>query len=178
MREVYYEESANPSNLGLQKVLYILYTVLMWVSIGASVFILYIMLFFGFDLLIILTVGSAIIFGIVKTKLYYCVDLIFVSGSTRIIKVQNFKKRKKIIVFEAKEVVQVGKITSQSFQKVSEMPNIKKIYATPNKDIEEGFYVQVLQNGQQHLIILECKETYLQYLVAETGRQVIEKDYK
>lgn len=178
MREVYYEESANPSNLKLQKILFIIYTILMWVSIGASIFIVYVMLFVGFDLTIILSVGSAILFGIIKTKFYYCVDLIYVSGSTRIIKVQNYKKRKKLIIFEAREVIQVGKITSESFEKVKAIPNIKVIYATPNKDIEEGFYVQVLQNGQQHLVILECKETYLQYLVAETGRQVIEKDYK
>lgn len=178
MNDVFYEESANPTNLKLQKVLYIIYTVLMWISIGASVFILYVMLFVGFDLTIILSVGSAILFGIIKTKFYYCVDLTYVNGSTRIIKVQNYKKRKKLIMFESNEVVQVGKITSESFEKVSAIANIKVIYATPNKDLTEGFYVQVLQNGQQHLVILECKETYLQYLVAKTGKQVVEKDYK
>ena len=104
--------------------------------------------------------------------------MIFVSGSTRVVKVINYKKRKKIIIFEAKDVIQVGKITSESFAKVYATPNIKKLYATPNRYLENGFYVYLKQDGQDYVVIFECKETYLQHLVAFTGRQVIEKDYK
>ena len=68
-------------------------------------------------------------------------------------------------------------IDSDYFKMISDR-DIKTKDVKSIEDIEEGFYVQVLQNGQQHLVILECKETYLQHLVAFTGRQVIEKDYK
>ena len=63
-------------------------------------------------------------------------DCIFVSGSTRIVKVVNYKRRKRMLVFEAKEVEQVGKIGSETFEKWYSSPGIKKLYATPNKYIE------------------------------------------
>ena len=178
MKEVYYEESANPQNLKAQKAIYIAYSVLMWISIIVTSFFVFLWLFFGFDLILVFSLVSAVLFGFFRTKIYYCVDCIFVTGQTRIIKVINYKRRKKIIIFDHNEVVQVGKITSNSFEKVLALPNIKKIYATPNKYLDEGFYVQLVQNGQPYVVILECKETYLQHLVACTGRQVIEKDYK
>ena len=179
MREVLYEESANPSNLKAQKAMYLIYSVFMWLSIFIGAIFFYLALFFnGFLILLALTVLSAVLFGVFRTKFFYCVDCIFVSGQTRIIKVVNYKKRKKIIIFDASEVVQVGKITSNSFERIWSTPNVKKIYGTPNKYAEEGFYVLVNQDGQQYLVILECKETYLSHLVSYTGRQVIEKDYK
>lgn len=178
MREVLYEESANPSNLKMQKTLYMIYSVIMWISIALSVLVLMVELFVGFDLMILLTLTSAITFGIVRTKFYYCVDCTFISGTTRIVKVINYKRRKKMIFFEANEVVQVGKTTSNSFEKLFNAPGVKKIFATPNKYPEEGFYVYLTQSGQNYLVILECKETYLQHLVSYAGRQVIEKDYK
>ena len=178
MKEVYYEESANPHNLKAQKAIYITYSVLMWISIIATSLLVFLGLFFGFDILVVFSLVSAVLFGFFRTKIYYCVDCIFVTGQTRIIKVINYKRRKKIIIFDHNEVVQVGKITSDSFEKVLSVPNIKKIFATPNKYLDEGFYVQLVQNGQPYVVILECKETYLQHLVACTGRQVIEKDYK
>ncbi len=178
MREVLYEESANPSNLKMQKAFYTVYSAIMWVSIVLSSLIILIELFVGFDLMPVLTLTFAITFGIVRTKFYYCVDCTFISGTTRIVKVVNYKKRKKMIFFDSSEVVQVGKTTSNSFEKLYNAPGVKRIYATPNKYPEEGFYVYLTQNGQNYLVILECKETYLQHLVSYTGRQVIEKDYK
>ena len=74
--------------------------------------------------------------------------------------------------------MQVGKITSASFEKVWNTPNIKKVYATPNKYLEQGYYVYLNQNGQPYVVILECKEDYLLHLVSFTGKQVVEKDYK
>lgn len=176
MNEVLYEESAEPKNYKTQKTIYVVYSVLMWVM-----FTLTLVLLFFLPLTIaffIFTLVSAIVFAFVRSKVYYCVDCIFVSGSTRIIKVVNFKRRKKMLVYEAKEVEQVGKIGSETFDKWYSLPNVKKLYATPNKYLDEGFYVVVNQNGVKYLVMLECKETYLQHLVAFTGKTVIEKDYK
>ncbi|MBR2337691.1 MAG: hypothetical protein IKA61_07100 [Clostridia bacterium] len=178
MREVLYEESANPDNLKAQKIAYFIYTAFMWIMIILAVISFMIFFFTNIFGPLVFTVLSAILFAFIKSKIYYCVDCIFVSGSTRIVKVVNFKKRKKIIIFEANEVVQVGKMTSNSYEKLAKTPNIKKIYGTPNKYIDDGFYVHLVQNNQAYLVILQCKETYLQHLVAFTGRQVIERDYK
>ncbi|MBQ7374266.1 MAG: hypothetical protein IJW64_06900 [Clostridia bacterium] len=179
MREVLYEESANPNNLKLQKVIYVIYSVLFWALTIFSCFVFFTEFFItDFDFLLVFLVPTAFLFWFIRSKIYYCVDTIFVSGSTRIVKVINYKRRKKIIIFEAKEVLQVGKITSDSFEKVLATPGVKKVYATPNKYIDEGFYVFLNQNGQHYVVILECKEDYLSHLVNFTGRQVIEKDYK
>lgn len=180
MNEILYEECAEPKNYKTQKTFYIIYTVLMWVMIAFSVLLLcigFVNLLSMLPLLII-SVGSAVLFAFVRTKIYYCVDCIFVSGSTRIIKVVNYKRRKKVIIYEAKEVEQMGKIGSETFEKWYNTPNVKKIYATPNKYIENGYYTVVSQSGNKYLVMLECKETYLQHLVSYTGKQVIERDYK
>lgn len=179
MREVLYEESANPSNLKTQKIIYIVYSIFLWALIISSLFVFFVEFFItGFDFLLLFLVPPAILFWFIRSKIYYCVDLIFVSGSTRVVKVVNYKKRKKVIIFDSKEVLQVGKITSASFEKVWNTPNIKKVYATPNKYLEQGYYVYLNQNGQPYVVILECKEDYLLHLVSFTGKQVVEKDYK
>ena len=83
-----------------------------------------------------------------------------------------------MLVFEAKEAEHVGKIGSETFEKWYSSPGIKKIYATPNKYIEDGFYVVATVNGIKYLVLFECKEEYLVNLVNFTGKTVIEKDYK
>ena len=152
----------------------------MWVMVAIT---LILAIFGGFLyipilILMIMCTLSAVLFGFMRTKTYYCIDCIFVSGSTRIIKVINYKRRKKILVFDAKEVETVGKIGSDTFEKIYRTPNVKRVYATPNKYIDNGFYVYLTQNGVKYLVLMECKETYLQHLVSYAGRSVVEKDYK
>ena len=171
MNEVLYEESAEPKNLKTQKAFYVVYSVLGWLTAIAAVFFL----IFSFTNFLAI---SSFLFFFFRTKIYYCVDCIFVSGSTRIVKVVNYKRRKRMLVFEAKEVEQVGKIGSETFEKWYSSPGIKKIYATPNKYIEDGFYVVATVNGIKYLVLFECKEEYLVNLVNFTGKTVIEKDYK
>ena len=179
MNEVLYEESAQPKNLKAQKTFYVIYSVLGWLAAVAAVFFLIFSLGNLYALpLIALFAISSFLFFFFRTKIYYCVDCIFVSGSTRIIKVINYKRRKRILVFEAKEVEQVGKIGSETFEKWYSSPGVKKIYATPNKYLENGYYVVATVNGARYLVIFECKEEYLVNLVNFTGKSVIEKDYK
>lgn len=180
MREVLYEESANPSNLKFQKIIYIVYQIIIYFNIVLGLFFIISGFYISTPILVfgVMCFITVALFMFLKTKIYYCVDCIFVSGSTRIIKVVNYKRRKKLIVFEADEVVQIGRINSESFERVVSTPGIKKVFATPNKYLEEGFYVQVNQNGVNYVVLLECKEDYLKNLVLFTGRKVIEKDYK
>ena len=157
MREVLYEESANPSNLKTQKIIYIVYSIFLWALIISSLFVFFVEFFItGFDFLLLFLVPPAILFWFIRSKIYYCVDLIFVSGSTRVVKVVNYKKRKKVIVFDSKEVLQVGKITSGSFEKIFRTPNIKKVYASLVRkgftfsDIKEALktYSEELENSE------------------------------
>lgn len=176
MKEVLYEESANPINLKFQKIIFIIYTVLIWIF-GILDFI--VIFFFTTDWIsIIFLTLSGVAFWFLRRKIYYCVDLVFVTGQTRIIKVIHYKFRRKMMVFDYSDVVQVGKIGSESFEKLYSTPKLKKIYATPNKYISEGYYVYLAQDGVNYLVILECKEDYLINLVNFAGRKIIEKDYK
>ena len=179
MNEVLYEESAQPKNLKAQKTFYVIYSVLGWLAAAAAVFFLIFSLgnLYALPLIALLAISSFLFFFF-RTKIYYCIDCIFVSGSTRIIKVINYKRRKRILVFEAKEVEQVGKIGSETFEKWYSSPGVKKIYATPNKYLENGYYVVATVNGVRYLVMFECKEEYLVNLVNFTGKSVIEKDYK
>jgi len=180
MNEVLYEESAEPKNIKTQKAFYVVYSVFGWLTaIAAAFFLIFSFANFLSALpLIALFATSSFLFFFFRTKIYYCVDCIFVSGSTRIVKVVNYKRRKRMLVFEAKEVEQVGKIGSETFEKWYSSPGIKKLYATPNKYIEDGFYVVATVNGIKYLVLFECKEEYLVNLVNFTGKTVIEKDYK
>lgn len=176
MKEVLYEESANPVNLKFQKVIFVIYTVLIWIF-GILDFI--VIFFFTADWVnIIFLTLSLVAFWILRRKIYYCVDLVFITGQTRIIKVVNYKFRRKMMVFDYGDVIQVGKIGSESFEKIYATPKLKKVYATPNKYISEGYYVYLAQEGVNYLVILECKEDYLINLVNFAGRKIIEKDYK
>ncbi len=181
MKEVLYEESANPVNLKFQKVIYIIYTVLIWMF---GVFDVLTLFFYptqywvGMIFSLVFCTGSGVIFWFLRRKIYYCVDLVFVTGQTRIIKVIHYKFRRKMMVFDYNDVVQVGKIGSESFEKLYATPKLKKVYATPNKYIAEGYYVYLAQDGVNYLVILECKEDYLVNLVNFAGRKIIEKDYK
>lgn len=181
MKEVLYEESANPSNLKFQKVIFIIYTVLIWLFGILDVLVLF---FFPTNYVVDMIVtlvfftGSGVLFWFLRRKIYYCVDLVFVTGQTRIIKVIHFKFRKRIIFFDYNEVIQVGRIGSESFEKIYSVPKLKKVYATPNRYIENGFYVYLSQDGTETLVLLECKEDYLVNLVNFAGRKIIEKDYK
>ncbi len=181
MKEILYEESANPVNVKFQKVIYIIYTVLVWIF---GIFDVLTLLFYpteywlGMIISLVFCTGSAVGFWFLRRKIYYCVDLVFVTGQTRIIKVLHYKVRRKVLVYDYNDVIQVGKIGSESFEKLYSMPKLKKIYGTPNRYISEGYYVYLSQDGVNYLVMLECKEEYLINLVNFTGRKVIEKDYK
>lgn len=174
MKEVLYEESFNPTNLRFQKIIYVVYAVFFWIFVALDVFAA----LFLSPVVFVLSLLSTVCFWIARKKIYYCVDLIFVSGQTRIIKVINYRFRRKILIFDAKDVVAVGKIGSRTFERIASTPKIKKVYATPNKYIENGFYVNVKKDDANYLVMLECKEEYLVNLVGFAGRKIIEKDYK
>ena len=96
MNEVLYEESAEPKNLKTQKAFYVVYSVFGWLTaIAAAFFLIFSFADFLSTLpLIALFAISSFLFFFFRTKIYYCVDCIFVSGSTRIVKVELQAQKK------------------------------------------------------------------------------------
>ena len=180
MREVLYEESINPSNYNARKIASGVFGALKIVNALIAIVYLFLSIFYLDSSIfkMLFFVAFAVVFFLLERGVFYCVDCAFISGSTRLVKVIGYKKRKMIISFEYNQVEQVGKIGSESFDKIYSDKNVKKIAASPNKYADGSFYVYLKKDGINYLVILDCKEDYLKNLVAFTGRRVIEKDYK
>ena len=183
MREDFYECSAGPQNEKTQRTFYNIYQALFIVLIIALCITLYFYLIFmdaGFAVISAFILIFGIVIFFVKKKLLCYYDYTYVSGEVRIVKVINCKRRKTKLVFDSKEVFQVGKVGSESYETLKQRPNIKVIMTSPNGFSAENqlFYVATKINGEDSLIIMECNEKLLSFIVAQRGRSVIEKDYK
>ncbi len=183
MREEFYECSVGPEKLRAQKIFYNFYRVLFALVLIAFIGTLYFWLLTG-DTGFVIIMGICVLFGTVsfllKRRLYLFYDYTYVSGEVRVIKVINGIKRRRVVVFDAKEVKQVGKTSSESFKKLFNTKEIKKIIATPNGlgASAQLYYVYAVINGQETLIVLECEEKLLAFIVSTRGKDIIEKDYK
>lgn len=182
MREEFYENSAVPQNQKGQKILYTVYNIVFYLSIISLVFFLYMFFLFGdkgFLLLCIFPIALGVPVFFIKRKFCTCFDYTFISGEVRIVKVINGKARKKFLFFDSRDVYQLGKVGSESFEKVKVTPSIKTKMATPNgyNTQNQLYYVAITLAGEKMIVIMECEEKFLSYIVSYTGKQIIEKDY-
>ncbi len=174
MKDLFYEESIDSTNLKMQKVFYQLSNIFLGCFIA-----LFIFSFFFFDLIFSLfTLLCTFLFCLIRRKVYYCVDLSFVDGTTKLVKVIHYKRRKKILFFNNEDIEKIGKITSETFNKLYSKKDYKLIYATPNRSFDDGFYIKVKSSGENYLVLIDCKEEYLENLVAYSGKRILEEDYK
>lgn len=188
MNEVYYEETAFPYDYKKQKPLYVVcrvFLVLFWIvaiffalatinciPMGLEGFL--------FPLIVTVWSGLAVAFMyFIKARLYNCYDYIFVTGDVRIIKVVNTKKRKKILIFDSKNVFQVGRYESETFEKHKAAPGTKVIYAPTNKYEADKpkYYIGTVVDGVKYLVVIECTEKFLYYVLQFSGKHVLEKEF-
>lgn len=183
MREEFYETSVGPERERQEKMLYSALTVFFAILVVVFVITLCIWSFTG-DTGFVVIMAMTLIFGVVtslfKRRLYLFYDYTYISGEVRIIKVLNGKTRRRVAVFDVKDVFQLGKVGSNSFNEVCSKREIKKIIATPNgiNATNQLYYIYVNIDGNQSVIILECDEKLLSYIVSTRGKSIIEKDYK
>lgn len=182
MREDFYEGSVGPQNLKLQKTLYTIYHVLFILSLiafGITFYFWFMLGDMGFLVLFVAFLLMALGFYFIRRKLYLFFDYTYVSGELRIVKVINCKKRKLFLKFDLKSVNQVGKVGSQSFDKLYKEGQYKLKIATPNglKTENQLYYIALTLDGEKLLVVLECEEKLLSYVIAYRGRSIIEKDY-
>ena len=192
MREIFYEETAmvkNPKNCLTKYRLYKTLSILCYVLAGLSVF-------FGFfyplvEEVLILSLIMAfipavffILLGIFlgrrKNTAYVEYDYTFVTGSIRISRVINNLKRKSLLIFEARDIEQIGAYGSETYLKYEKMPGIIKDILTSNETSNEnkGFYYFVaVVNGDKRLMILECTRTFIANVLKFTNRTVLEKEF-
>lgn len=184
MREDFYECSVAPERENFQRTISIVYTVLLVISIifFAVTFYLWLITFdTGFIVLYVPTAIFSTAFILLRRRLCLYFDYTYISGELRVIKVVRGKTRRKFIILDCKNIIQIGKVGSDSFEKIYEQKNQYKLkLATPNGLTANNqlFYVYADYNGEKILLILECEEKLLAYIVSNRGKNIIEKDYK
>lgn len=182
MREEFYENSAAPQNQKGQKILYTVYNIVFYLSVISLVFFLYMFFLFGdngFLFLCAFPIALGVPVFFIKRKFCTCFDYTFISGEVRIVKVTNGKTRKKFLFFDSRDVYQLGKVGSEAFEKIKATPSIKTKMATPNGYHTQNqlYYVAITLASEKIIVIMECEEKFLSYIVSYTGKQIIEKGY-
>ncbi len=180
--EVLYEETLFPSDYSRQKVFYIICRVIIAIFIAATVFFVFSLIYIDWHLVFyaVWFALGAVAFVLIKKHFYNCYDLIFVSGEVRVIKVVNTKKRKKIAIFDSKDVFGAGRFGSETYEKFAASPDIKKIFVPTNKYVidKEKYYICTVVDGAKMMFVLECSETFLKYVLKYCGKPVLEKEFK
>ncbi len=186
MRSDLYENTAAPQNLKTQTVFYKIYNVA-FIVCCVIIFILLnvcliveikaipsLLIIAGFFLI------SAIICSFIKRRLLMFFDYSYISGEVRIIKVINGKSRKRFLIFQCRDIYKIGNVGSEDFEKIYCASNVKKKIATPNgfNANNKLYYIAAKVGSDNYLIVLECDETFISYVINASGRTVVEKNFK
>jgi hypothetical protein len=118
-------------------------------------------------------------FFVLKKRVNVSYDYTFVSGELRIAKVFNINKRKFICKIQPEEILQLGDVEQDSYDRLAADPTIKKTIFTPNGEPAEGkffMYMLVSANGRK-LYVLECREELLVNILRFVKRGTLASDY-
>jgi hypothetical protein len=114
-----------------------------------------------------------------KKRVNLSYDYTFVSGELRIAKVFNINKRKFICRVQPEEILQLGDVVCDSYDRLASDPTVKKMMFTSNAEPTEGkffMYMLVNDNGRK-LYILECREELLVNILRFVKRGTLSSDY-
>lgn len=116
----------------------------------------------------------------IKKRINVSYDYTFVSGELRIAKVFNVNRRKFLYRISPENVLQVGDMDSDSYERLRLDPAIKQIVCTPNYTPQEGkffLYIQTAENTGRKLYLLECREELLVNILRFVKRGTLATDY-
>ena len=192
MQEVFYEETASTQNVKSANTRYYTIKTFSVISYTVAVFWLIISVMFfpleGNTLInivfaaipFVIFLGSGILLGKVKDRLYVDYDYTFITGSIRFSKVIKNVKRKNIVVFDVKNIEKIGRYGSDTFNRYSAMSDKKRIILTSNVEPAEDkafYYMAVNAEGQRFFFILECTELFLSHILRFAGKLAFEDDF-
>ncbi len=174
-----YEFSVAPVNEKFQKICYNIITVFMVLDIIIAIAALLLGLYFIdlFILAIMLGIVALVCF-FVRKKFFNFYDYIFIDGSIRIIKVVNNTKRKKVLVFDVKDIRSIGIVGGSTYEKFINYKEVKKLYGLAKGEVMDGDYVfNVYLDGTNYLLFLRKNENFLRYIVKMIGTTKLDKDF-
>ena len=174
-----YEFSKGPTNLKFHKTMYVIFSVLKYLNLTVIAFALVI----GFSLnnvgyfFAVLFLASYLLSWYVARFFYNYYDYSYVDGSIRVIKVQHNKTRKLVVNFDAKNIVAIGKVFGETFEKHHKNKAVKKYYACADNATESDIRIYFSENGVNSLLIMPYDELFISVLVRYTGVRKLDKDF-
>ena len=126
-----------------------------------------------------LSLLSFFYFSYAKSLCNVSYDYVFVTGELRISKVFNVNRRTLVALIDSNEMLQIGRVDSDSFTRLRSDPSVREIVCTKNKETDDGkdfIYVLTTHNGKT-LYVLECRETLVAHMLKFVKRTVLATDY-
>ena len=176
MQEVFYEESVDTHNQSSAKKKFTLFRVVSIISFICGAFSIVLLLkmrvpesgigtpqIIMIVFLLVVAAGFFVSGGLMARKkhgFFLSYDYTFVSGELRISKVFNNRRRKNLYRLTTDRVIKVGRVGSDSYEKVKRSPDTKEDICTPNTeadDDKEFFYIHAQTNVGKKVIVLECR---------------------
>lgn len=105
-------------------------------------------------------IALGIFFARKKHAFYLSYDYTFVSGDLRISKVFNNRRRKHLYNVPTDRIIRIGRVGSESYEKLKKSPDVKEDVCTPNTeadDDKEFFYIHAQTNVGKKILVLECR---------------------
>lgn len=122
---------------------------------------------------------SFLYFSYAKSLCNVSYDYVFVTGELRLTKVFNVNRRKLVAIIDCGDMLQIGRVNSDSFERLRSDPSIREVVCTKNNEAEDGkdfIYVLTTHNGKT-LYVLECREMLVAHMMKFVKRTVLASDY-
>ncbi len=142
--------------------------------------IIYNAFFYGLPIVMLFLGALGTVLVVFSGRFNVSYDYAIVGDELRISKVFNETKRKLVYVIGGKEVLQMGHFQSDTYNRLLRSPDIRVKRMTPNKEAANGkefFYIYLNRSTEKLMLVLECKEKLLGYMLRITDRTALETDY-
>ncbi len=169
-----YEFSLEPKKPKFQKVMAITLNAL---SILYLILIFLCIALWWFEIALIFLI-QMILAMLIRNCFYNFYDYTYVDGDFRIFKLVNNKYRKRVAIFDYRNIISVGKMGGETFNNCYKDGVTHRKYAKNRFNAKESDIVVLIQKAdKQILLILECDLKYTSYLIKQAGVKKLDKDF-
>lgn len=198
-QEMFLEESVVQQDTRQARRWYVMFTILMVMCIIAAVvtFLVDIIYFlFGevdddtltqmiIFLIVMLVVAIAFVVGAcfcnrLKHRYFVSYDYTYVSGELRIAKVTHAIRRRILYMLMEDQFLQIGRVGSDSYEKLKKSPDAKEDVLTPNDEPasdKEFFYIQAVTKVGRRILVLECRPSFIAQIINNQTRRITESEF-
>ena len=124
--------------------------------------------------------GLWLFFRFWKRRVNLSYDYTFVSGELRVAKVFNINRRKFLFRISHEDILQIGDVDSDSYDRIKADPMTKETVCTANALPANGkffMYVHCVDGTGRKLYVLECREEMLVQILKFAKRGTLASDY-